>query len=171
MREEAPLKNPPVMERISVRYQDLDPYGHVNNAVHLEFFKVARIAYLKTLAEIRGLGPLVAGDIPGVRYVIAEATVRYKAPIYFDDALYCTANVRTVGNRSFTIDHELRAGESFERGRLVAEGSSAQVFFDPETEEVQLGPIGSSPPSPNSKAAPRSPLFRRVAELGAGMLR
>ncbi len=82
----------------------------------------------------------MAGDIPGVKYVIAEATVRYKAPIYFEDALYCTASVRTVGNRSFTIDHELRAGESFETGRLVAESSSAQVFFDPEIEEVQPRP-------------------------------
>jgi acyl-CoA thioester hydrolase len=134
------LKNPPVVEEISVRYQDLDPYGHVNNAVHLQFFEAARIAYLEALVEIHGIGPLVAGDIPGVRYVIAEAMVRYKAPIYFEDALFCTANVRTVGNRSFAIDHELRAGDSFETGRLVAEGSSAQVFYDPETEEVQPRP-------------------------------
>ena len=97
------MKNPPVVEMISVRYQDLDPYGHVNNAVHLEFFEAARIAYLQALAESRGLGPLVTGDIPGVRYVIAEATVRYKAPIYFEDALYCTASVRIVGNGPFTI--------------------------------------------------------------------
>ena len=134
------MKNPPVVEMISVRYQDLDPYGHVNNAVHLEFFEAARIAYLEALAESRGLGPLVTGDIPGVRYVIAEATVRYKAPIYFEDALYCTASVRVVGHRSFTIDHELRAGRSFETGRLVADGSSAQVFYNPETEEVQPRP-------------------------------
>jgi acyl-CoA thioester hydrolase len=129
-----------VVKMISVRYQDLDSYGHVNNAVHLEFFEAAWIAYLEALAESRGLGPLVAGDIPGVRYVIAEATVRYKAPIYFEDALYCTASVRIVGNRSFTIDHELRADLSFETGRLVAEGSSAQVFYNPETEEVQPRP-------------------------------
>ena len=134
------MKNPPVVELISVRYQDLDPYGHVNNAVHLEFFEAARIAHLEALAASRGLGPLVTGDIPGVRCVIAEATVRYKAPIYFEDALYCTASVRIVGNRSFTIDHELRAGRSLETGRLVAEGSSAQVFYNPETEEVQPRP-------------------------------
>jgi acyl-CoA thioester hydrolase len=125
-----------MVEKIVVRYQDLDPYGHVNNAVHLQFFEAARIAYLDALVEIDGIGPLVAGTIPGVRYVIAEATVRYKAPIYFEDALFCTAYVRAVGNHSFTIDHELRAGESFKTGRLVAEGASAQVFYDPETEEV-----------------------------------
>jgi acyl-CoA thioester hydrolase len=132
--------NPPVVEKISVRYQDLDPYGHVNNAVHLQFFEAARIAYLEAVVEMHGIGPLVSGDIPGVRYVVAEATVRYKAPIYFEDALFCTANVRTVGNRSFAIDHELHAGESFGTGRLVAEGSSAQVFYDPETEEVHSRP-------------------------------
>src|SRR3712207_8119634 len=38
----------------------------------LEFFEAARITYLKALAEIRGLGPLVAGDIPGGKYVIAR---------------------------------------------------------------------------------------------------
>ncbi len=134
------MKNPPVVQKISVRYQDLDPYGHVNNAVHMEYFEAARIAYLTALAERAGLGPLKAGDVPGMYYVIAEANVRYKAPIYFEDTLYCSASVRTVGNRSFVIDHELRAGKSYESGRTLAEGTSAQVFYDPKTEEVRPRP-------------------------------
>ena len=134
------MKNPAVVQKISVRYQDLDPYGHVNNAVHMEYFEAARIAYLTVLAERAGLGPLKAGDVPGMYYVIAEANVRYKAPIYFEDTLHCSASIRTVGNRSFVIDHELRAGESYETGRTVAEGTSAQVFYDPKTEEVRPRP-------------------------------
>ena len=134
------MKNPPAVEKVQVRYQDLDPYGHVNNAVHLEYFEAARIAYLNALAERAGLGPLEAGDIPGMYYVVAEATVRYKAPIYFGDILHCSASIRTVGNRSFVIDHELRAGESYEDGRILAEGTSAQVFYDPKTEEVRPRP-------------------------------
>ena len=134
------MKNPPAVEKVQVRYQDLDPYGHVNNAVHLEYFEAARIAYLNALAERAGLGSLEAGDIPGMYYVIAEATVRYKAPIYFGDVLHCSASIRIVGNRSFVIDHELRAGESYEEGRLLAEGTSAQVFYDPKTEEVRSRP-------------------------------
>ena len=134
------MKNPPVVQKIPVRYQDLDPYGHVNNAVHLEYFEAARIAYLNALAERAGIGSLKAGDIPGVYYVIAEANVWYKAPIYFEDTLHCSASIRTVGNRSFVIDHELRAGESYDNGRTVAEGTSAQVFYDPETEEVRPRP-------------------------------
>jgi acyl-CoA thioester hydrolase len=73
-------------------------------------------------------------------YVVAETNVRYKAPIYFEDTLHCSASIRTVGNRSFIVDHELHVGESYENGRTVAEGTSAQVFYDPKTEEVRRQP-------------------------------
>lgn len=134
------MKNPPVIEQITVRYGDLDPYGHVNNAAHMSYFESARMAYFKTLAERLELGPLMAGDIPGVRYVIAEATVRYKAPIFLEDVLFCGISVRSVSNRSFVWDYELRAGESYASGRTVAEGSSAQVFFDVEAGESRPRP-------------------------------
>ena len=134
------MKNPPVVEKIQVRYQDLDPYGHVNNAVHMSFFETARLAYLGALAEKLGVGPLEAGDLPGVRYVIAEATVRYKAPIFIGEGLFGAASIRTVGNRSFVMDYELRSGESFEDGRVVAEGTSAQVFYDIASGEVRPRP-------------------------------
>ena len=129
-----------MVEEISVRYQDLDPYGHVNNALHLAYFEAARLAYWDLLAQNLGLGPLEAGDIPGMRYVIAEATVRYRAPIFFKDALYGAASIRTVTNRSFTMDYELRAGESYETGRTAAEGTSVQVFYNLETHEVRPRP-------------------------------
>ena len=32
------MKRAPVLERIAIRYKHLDPSGHVNNAVYLEFF-------------------------------------------------------------------------------------------------------------------------------------
>ena len=137
---EKPLKNPPVVARIPVRYSDLDPYGHVNNAAYLEFFEEIRIAYWRALAELVGIEELEAGDVPGARYVIAETTVRYKAPIFFEDTLHGAARMGTVGNRSYAMIFELRTGESFEGGTLVAEGSAAHVFFDPKTDEVKPHP-------------------------------
>jgi acyl-CoA thioester hydrolase len=134
------LKNPNVVEKLQIRYQDLDPYGHVNNAVHMSFFETTRIAYFEALARAAGIGALEAGDLPGIRYVIAEATVRYKSPIFIEELLYGAASVRSVGNRSFVMDYELRAGESFENGRLVAEGTSAQVFYDIACGEVRPRP-------------------------------
>jgi acyl-CoA thioester hydrolase len=134
------LKHSPVVEKITVRYADLDPYGHVSNAVYLSFFESVRIAYLRTISKNLGLGPLEAGDLPGVRYVIAEATVRYKAPVFLEDPLYGAASVRSVGKRSFVMDYELRTGESFDRSRMVAEGTSAQVFYDPKTRSIRRRP-------------------------------
>lgn len=134
------MKKYPVVEKLQTRYGDLDPYGHVNNAVYLGFFDSVRVAYLKVISESLGLGPLEDGDLPGVRYVIAEATVRYKAPIYLEDHLYGAASVRTVGDRSFILDYELRIGESFDEGRTVAEGTSAQVFYDLETKSIRRRP-------------------------------
>lgn len=129
-----------MVERLQIRYQDLDPYGHVTNAVYLGFFESARVAYWKVLAENVGLGPLEAGDPPGVRFVVAEATVRYKAPIYFEDTLYGAASMRTIGNHSFVMDFELRTGGTFEGGTVVAEGSAAHVFYDLETGKVKPRP-------------------------------
>jgi len=132
--------NPPVRERITIRYKDLDPYGHVNNAVYLEFFEEIRLAYWRALADLIGFKDLEAGDVPGARYVIAETTVRYKAPIFLDNPLHGAASIPTIGNRSYAMDFELRTGESFESGLVVAEGYAAHVFFDPKADEVKPRP-------------------------------
>ena len=130
------MKNPPVLERIAIRYQDLDPLGHVNNAVYLEFFEELRIAYWRRLADLAGIEKLEAGDVPGARYVIAETTVRYRAPLLLEDTLHGAASIPIISTRSYTMDFELRTGETFESGPVIAEGYAGHVFFDPATEEV-----------------------------------
>jgi acyl-CoA thioester hydrolase len=134
------LKNPPVPTRLEIRYGDLDPYGHVNNAVYLAFFEKIRIDYWRALADLAGIQELEAGDVPGARYVIAETTIRFKRAIFFEDTLHGAARMRTVGNRSYAMDFELRTGETFEGGTLVSEGSAAHVFFDPVQGAVQPRP-------------------------------
>jgi acyl-CoA thioester hydrolase len=139
-RRGASVKNPPALTRLEIRYGDLDPYGHVNNAVYLEFFEKIRICYWRALADLAGIEKLEAGDVPGARYVIAETTVRFKVPIFFEDILHGAARISTVGNRSYAMDFELRVGETFENGTLAAEGSAAHVFFDPLENAVQPRP-------------------------------
>lgn len=134
------MERPPVTEKMTVRYQDLDPYGHVNNAVHLALFESSRVAYMRELARGMGLGDLQAGDIPGVRYLVAEAKLSYKAPIFLDDIVHGAARVSYISNRSLGMDYELRVGESYDTGRTVAEGSTALVFYDPDSEEVKPRP-------------------------------
>jgi acyl-CoA thioester hydrolase len=134
------LKNPPAPTRLEIRYGDLDPYGHVNNAVYLAFFEKIRIDYWRALADLAGIQELEAGDVPGARYVIAETTNRFKRAIFFEDTLHGAVRMRTVGNRSYAMDFELRTGETFEGGTLVSEGTAAHVFFDPVQGAVQPRP-------------------------------
>lgn len=134
------LKDPPVVTTLELRYSDLDPYGHVNNAIYLNFFESIRMAYLRALADLAGFTELEAGDIPGARYVLAETSIRFKAPLFFEDTLHGAAVIPTVGNRSYAMEFELRTGESFETGSLVSEGSAAHVFFDPVKNAVQPRP-------------------------------
>ena len=134
------MKNPPAPVRVEIRYSDLDPYGHVNNAVYLAYFEQVRAAYWRALAAKAGITDLEAGDIPGARYVIAETNLRFKTPLFFHDTLHGAATMRTVGNRSFAMDFELRTGESFEGGTLACESSAAHVFFDPAQAAVRPRP-------------------------------
>jgi acyl-CoA thioester hydrolase len=140
-RERRPaLKNPPAPVRLEIRYADLDPYGHVNNAVYLAFFEQVRFAYWDALADLAGIAEREAGDVPGARYVIAETNLAFKAPIFFENTLHGAATVPWVGNRSYAMDFELRNGDSFEAGELACEGFAAHVFFDPVKNEVQPRP-------------------------------
>jgi acyl-CoA thioester hydrolase len=76
--------------------------------------------------------------------VLAETTVRFRAPLFLDDPLAGAVTVRTVGNRSYTMDFELRRGEAepeaFRDAPLIAEGSAAHVFFDPVEAAVMPRP-------------------------------
>lgn len=134
------MKNPPAPVRLEIRYADLDPYGHVNNAVYLAYFEQVRVAYWRALADLAGITELEAGDVPNARYVIAETTLRFKNAIFFEDALHGAARVPWVGNRSYAMDFELRTGESFASGELACEGFAAHVFFDPAEDEVRPRP-------------------------------
>ena len=37
---------------VPVRFRDLDPLGHVNNAVHASYIEEARVAYFKTILDV-----------------------------------------------------------------------------------------------------------------------
>ena len=39
---------------ITVRYSDLDPQGHVNNAVYLTYVEIARLGYYEATGIWRG---------------------------------------------------------------------------------------------------------------------
>ena len=111
---------------VNVRFNELDPYNHLNHAVYLSYCKTARV---EALAEW-GVS-LVRLDEMGFRILVVEVKARFIAPAVADDRLEILTEVAAVrrvahewrqrierdGETLFTL--ELRAAMSDSQGRPV----------------------------------------------------
>lgn len=99
-----------------VRWDDLDAFGHVNNAVYLTYAQEARFAWSGIL-----------------EMVVARAEVDFIAPIYDGDTfLDIELWVSAIGNSSFTLTYELTM-----KGEIVARVKTVQVTVDMTTKKSQ----------------------------------
>jgi acyl-CoA thioester hydrolase len=117
----------PVLVPIEVRWRDLDPMGHVNNAVYFSYLEHARIGYARALlpdAEpLDATRPLARA----FQFIIASASCDFRSPALLGEPLVVAVYVSRVGHKSFVFDYRLTVGDT---GRLVAEGRSTQVWYD-----------------------------------------
>ena len=86
---------------IEVRYGDLDPQGHLNNAKYLTYMEQARIAY------IHHLGLWGGGDFMNIGVILAEVRVTYKAPILWGQPIHVGVKIPRLGNKSFDIRYTI----------------------------------------------------------------
>jgi len=106
---------------IEVRYGDLDPQGHLNNAKYLTYMEQARINYLKEL------GLWAGGSFLDVGIILAEAQVTFLAPVQFGSPLRVGVRVTRLGNKSLGMEYQIEDGDS---GRQFARGATALVAYD-----------------------------------------
>jgi acyl-CoA thioester hydrolase len=102
---------------IEVRYGDLDPQGHVNNAKHLTYFEQARVAYLIELG-------LFTRDqsFMNIGVIIADIHIAYFQPIYFGQSIKVGVQAAKFGNKSMTWAQnivETDSGKELARGRVI----------------------------------------------------
>lgn len=123
---------------MEVRYGDTDALGHVNNAVYLSYFEMARGGYYTAVVG----HPFGTG--PGAQrrtFVIAEAHVSYRAPALYGEALSCWCRVGWVGRSSFSLEYRIDVDRStMGEARVVADGSTVQVFYDLLSDRVMRMP-------------------------------
>jgi acyl-CoA thioester hydrolase len=105
---------------ITIRFRDLDAFGHVNNAVYFTYMEMARVEYFKQLG-------LLTAEFPSPFFIIAEANCQFKAPILMTTVLRIRVRVNRLGNSSFDMVYEL-ADET--TGQVLAVGRTVQVMFD-----------------------------------------
>ena len=107
---------------IEIRYGDLDPQGHVNNAKYLTYFEQARVTYwmdLKLFTKDQSFMEL------GV--ILADVHITYLEPIYFGQNIKVGVRVTRLGNKSMTWEQNIVDAGT---GRELAKGEVIVVAYD-----------------------------------------
>jgi acyl-CoA thioester hydrolase len=105
------------LTKTHVRWDDLDGFGHVNNATYLTYMQESRSNFTWYSRKEAGLEPILS------QMVVARAEVDFIEPIYdggfdLDVAIW----VSRIGNSSFEMVYEMSSSHG-----LHARGRSVQV--------------------------------------------
>ena len=111
---------------IIVRYRDLDPQGHVNNAVYLTYLESARIGYYQQVGIYHPDQTLLTG------MVVVRNEIDYLAPIQLGMKLRVGLRAARLGTKSITFDFQM---ESESDGTPIARGKSVMVTYDNAAEQ------------------------------------
>jgi acyl-CoA thioester hydrolase len=111
---------------VSVRFSETDAQGIANNAVYLNWFEVARVAYLGRFPG--GYRGLIES---GVEATTIETYVRHRAPCRFDDRLRVHARARDLRGARFRFEYVVE--RISEPAATVADGWTTHASVDAGT--------------------------------------
>jgi acyl-CoA thioester hydrolase len=83
---------------IPIRFSDIDAVGHVNNAIYLTYFEIARLNYWKEI---------INWNLRENGVIVGRSEVNYLKPITLDDEIVCYVRTTRIGNSSFDMMHLL----------------------------------------------------------------
>ncbi len=111
--------------RVSVRYNDLDPLGHVNNAAMAIFLEQARCELITPMLKARSRH---------LDMVLASTKLDYLKELHYPGSVDIGTVATRIGTKSFTLAHGV-----FQDGGCAGTGSCVMVVFDLE-KRVSLAP-------------------------------
>lgn len=117
---------------VEVRYSDLDPQGHLNNARYLTYFEMARINYIVHLGLWQG------GSFLNMGIIVANAQVTFLAPVYFGQNLRVGARINHLGHKSMTMAYSLLDTDT---SHELANGATVLVAYNYQSGETIPIPI------------------------------
>jgi acyl-CoA thioester hydrolase len=113
----------PFRHRLRVRYHECDQQGVVFNAHYLAYCDICLVELWREAVE--GYAGVAA---KGLDVVVAEARIRFLAPLRFDEEFELRLTVARLGESSMTLEI------AFDRdGEAIAEAELVQVFTDAES--------------------------------------
>ena len=107
---------------VEARSYELDPYGHVNNAVFVNWLEHGRLAFLRD----RGMTYTSIPEEYGVHVVVVHQDVAFKAQVRLGEALSVESRIGRFGRSSFAFEQAIRFAED-DRPACVATVTMACV--------------------------------------------
>ena len=111
---------------IQIRYGDLDPQWHLNNAHTVILIEQARTAYLVKLGLWNGK------DFNQLGLIVADVHVSYKAPVTLLQQVEIGVRVARIGTKSLVMEYTL---EDAGTRQVLATGDTIMVAFDYPTNQ------------------------------------
>ena len=108
-------------KRIEIRWNDLDVYGHVNNAIYLTYLEEARDEWLS----------VSLGDPEQIwNWVLVHVEIDYRRELKLaDDGGVATCRLARIGGSSVATREEVRTSA----GELAADATAVLVARDPDS--------------------------------------
>ncbi|MBV8030218.1 MAG: acyl-CoA thioesterase [Betaproteobacteria bacterium] len=113
------------VERIPIRWGDMDAMGHVNNTVYFRYMEQARIGWFDALVPEEE-----AWKSTGI--VVANASCNFKRPMNYPGTVEVKVYAGEPGGSSVPTFYELILAQS---QLLHADGEATVVFIDMKTQK------------------------------------
>jgi acyl-CoA thioester hydrolase len=120
------------VERIPIRWGDMDAMGHVNNTVYFRYMEQARISWFDSLVPEED-----AWQSTGI--VIANASCNYKRAMTYPGTVEVRLLIGAPGGSSVPTFYELRVDSD---PLPYADGAAVVVFVDMKTQKPARVPEG-----------------------------
>jgi acyl-CoA thioester hydrolase len=104
----------------NVRFADLDPNQHVNNAVYASYFETGRVTLVKDRSN--GLMP------EGLTWILVRLDIHFRAELRWPGRIELGLGVARLGRTSVTFDQVV-----FSEGECVASAQAVTVLIDDQT--------------------------------------
>jgi acyl-CoA thioester hydrolase len=127
MADESEARRLAHVERIPIRWGDMDAMGHVNNIVYFRYMEQARISWFENLL------PRKDAAWKTTAIVIANASCNFKRAITYPGTVEVRVFAAAPGRSSISTSYELRVDEDPEP---YADGEAVVVFIDMESQKA-----------------------------------
>lgn len=111
--------------QISVRFNDCDALGHVNNGMYFTYMEEARTPIFHICNPDLDVGKW--------NLIVASTRCNFLKQVHFGQELTVWSWIGRLGNSSFVVDHALQDSA----GVWVARGQAVLIFFDYQAQRSQ----------------------------------